>query len=133
MQVSCLCSCLRKNSKRTVKEHLKRLRELANVAKETPDDARPLETFEIVDMFFRMMPLKWQTKFHEARADQIDMTFDQSCYYFERLGMIEAQEGGANEKRHNKMGKESRHIVAKRINDEKQKKFFKNCNGNGSL
>ena len=61
------------------------------MAKETPDDVRPLEAFEIVDMFCRMMPLEWQTKFHEAGEDQFDMPADQTCDYFERLETIEAQ------------------------------------------
>ena len=72
------------------------------MAKEIPDDVRPLESFDIVDTFCRTTPLEWQMKFHKAGEDQFDMTVDQTCDYFERLETIKAQEVGANKNRCNK-------------------------------
>ena len=73
-KVNYLRNFLRKSSNKTVKENIRRLRELVNIAKANPDD-----------MFFPMMPLKWQTKFYETRDDPFDMTFDIICDSIERL------------------------------------------------
>ena len=66
IQMNYMRNYLKKSRKRTVKEHLRRLKELVNVASEIPDNVRPLEAFEITDIFYRMMPQHWQKPFVEA-------------------------------------------------------------------
>ena len=59
---------------------------------EMSDNARPLEAFEITEMFHRMMPQHWQKQFQEAGVSVRAMSVDELCDYFERLEILEAQE-----------------------------------------
>ena len=47
VQMNCACNYLKREKLRAVKEHLQHLKELVNVANETPNNARHIEAFEI--------------------------------------------------------------------------------------
>ena len=128
IQMNYMRNYLKKSRKRTVKEHLRRLKELVNMANEIPDNVRPLEAFEITDIFYRMMPQYWQKQFQEAGVNIHTMTVDELSDYFERLETLEAQESSNKsahtpKKDHNK----SKHGKHKYKGKSEYKKFCKTC------
>ena len=75
---------LKKSLKRSCRETMRRLKESNGQLTDYPfSNNTPLVEYELVDIFFRMMPYKWREDFHKANESLHKHALDSLCDYME--------------------------------------------------
>ena len=70
---------------------MRRLKECNGQLNECPwIGASSLVEYELVDIFFRIMPHKFHEDFHKANESLHNHTLDSSCYHIERLETLQS-------------------------------------------
>ena len=92
--------------------------------------AKPLGEYELVDIFFRMMPFKWRAHFQKAKSSIHLHTTETLCDYFERLETLQGIEKPEKKRqkpvsKHKKPDKEGN--KSRQTSTYREKRFCHTC------